>query len=202
MYAPATPESGSSVSHWDTSLIPNELMEPFATGDVNSIGLAKHAFADIGWEFVNFETRAFPTGDSVATAFGTLGCTIDLASSTVAGNVNVDLFTTEPAGLATEPDVLFVLDRSWKIDGIQNSTFNGTVTFAYTDGDLTAAGVTNEGHLRLFRSDDGGGNWDVVDTTTNAAGNTVTANDVTDFSLWGIAQVTPPLGLRKWSIFE
>ena len=31
MYAPNPYESGSSVSHWSTSLYPNEIMEPFLT---------------------------------------------------------------------------------------------------------------------------------------------------------------------------
>lgn len=49
MYAPAVLSIGSSVSHWDTSLTPNELMEPFATDSFLDIGLELQAFDDIGW---------------------------------------------------------------------------------------------------------------------------------------------------------
>jgi len=49
MYAPATAAPGSSVSHFSTSLSPNELMEPFYTGGNHSPGLATCLMSDIGW---------------------------------------------------------------------------------------------------------------------------------------------------------
>lgn len=48
MYAPATLASGSSVSHFDTALSPNEIMEPSLTS-VNFKRLANHLMLDIGW---------------------------------------------------------------------------------------------------------------------------------------------------------
>ena len=51
MYAPSTLAPGSSVSHWDTVLSPNELMEPFINSPpVQDIGLAVELMRDIGWE--------------------------------------------------------------------------------------------------------------------------------------------------------
>lgn len=50
MYAPADPIVGSSVSHWSDSLTPNELMEPYFTNPIHTIGLAKQAMLDIGWD--------------------------------------------------------------------------------------------------------------------------------------------------------
>lgn len=49
MYAPSTLSPGSSVSHWDTALSPNELMEPFRQ---NGSGrrLSNHLMLDIGWK--------------------------------------------------------------------------------------------------------------------------------------------------------
>lgn len=49
MYAPASYQSGSSVSHFNTALSPNELMEPFNTGVNHGLGLALPAMVDIGW---------------------------------------------------------------------------------------------------------------------------------------------------------
>ena len=49
MYAPSTVSTGSSVTHWDTSVDPNDLMEPFETGPKMDVGLAANAFVDIGW---------------------------------------------------------------------------------------------------------------------------------------------------------
>jgi hypothetical protein len=39
MYAPSPQQPGSSVSHFDTAVTPNELMEPFYTGATQDVGL-------------------------------------------------------------------------------------------------------------------------------------------------------------------
>ena len=48
IYAPNPQEPGSSVSHWDTSLTPNELLEPFDTG-TDFRDMTEAAFIDMGW---------------------------------------------------------------------------------------------------------------------------------------------------------
>lgn len=56
LYAPNPLENGSSISHWNTTVTPNALMEPFAKGsiDVNQgIGLAACLLADIGWQLAD-----------------------------------------------------------------------------------------------------------------------------------------------------
>ena len=49
MYAPNPAQSGSSVSHYDTALSPNELMEPSYTGPLRDVGLTLELFKDLGW---------------------------------------------------------------------------------------------------------------------------------------------------------
>ena len=49
MYAPATYSSGSSVSHWDSSLSPFEALEPFYRSGVHSLIITGQALADTGW---------------------------------------------------------------------------------------------------------------------------------------------------------
>jgi hypothetical protein len=49
MFAPNPQQPGSSVSHFSTSLSPNELMEPFYTVPLHDVGLANELLADIGW---------------------------------------------------------------------------------------------------------------------------------------------------------
>ncbi len=50
LYAPNPYQSGSSVSHWDTSAEPSLLMEPAITqGLSSSVDITRQAFADIGW---------------------------------------------------------------------------------------------------------------------------------------------------------
>jgi hypothetical protein len=49
MYGPNPQEPGSSVSHWDTVLSPNELMEPSYTGPLHDVGLMRELFEDTFW---------------------------------------------------------------------------------------------------------------------------------------------------------
>ncbi len=49
IYAPNPLQPGSSVSHFSTSLAPNELMEPFITGPIHDVGLTLELFQDLGW---------------------------------------------------------------------------------------------------------------------------------------------------------
>jgi hypothetical protein len=49
MYAPNPLEEGSSVSHWDTTLTPEQLMDPFYTGPRHTPVLELPLFQDIGW---------------------------------------------------------------------------------------------------------------------------------------------------------
>lgn len=52
MFAPSPFQQGSSVSHWDTALSPDELMEPFATPTSNSCATIL-ALKDMGWKTRN-----------------------------------------------------------------------------------------------------------------------------------------------------
>lgn len=50
MYAPASYQAGSSVSHFDVTFTPNVLMEPALNANLSSsVDLTKHAFVDLGW---------------------------------------------------------------------------------------------------------------------------------------------------------
>jgi cysteine-rich repeat protein len=49
MYAPTTLKPGSSVSHFDLAVTPNELMEPSYAGPNHSPGLAFQLLCDLGW---------------------------------------------------------------------------------------------------------------------------------------------------------
>jgi hypothetical protein len=95
MYAPTIQEPGSSVSHWDKALTPNQLMEPSYTGPLQNPNLELPAFKDIGWSvsasiiaavLPNARTTSFPGGQPV-TGFATIlntgpntatGCSIAL----------------------------------------------------------------------------------------------------------------------------
>ena len=71
LHAPDPIRPGSSVSHWSTSLLPNELMEPSLTGVIHDPGLATFLMMDMGWPMdagvgVAFTAlSAVPRGDAV-----------------------------------------------------------------------------------------------------------------------------------------
>lgn len=60
LYTPATVAAGSTYSHFDTSLTPNALMEPFNTASLQAqvnVDLTPSLFADIGWGINRANTR-------------------------------------------------------------------------------------------------------------------------------------------------
>lgn len=66
MFAPTTYALGSSTSHFDTSLTPDELMEPYLTNDPDTI-LAAALLKDIGWN-INNNASNLPQADLLSTA--------------------------------------------------------------------------------------------------------------------------------------
>jgi len=49
MFAPSTAQVGYSVSHWNTTLSPNQLMEPFITGPILVPDIDPCLLVDLGW---------------------------------------------------------------------------------------------------------------------------------------------------------
>ncbi len=49
MFSPNPVQPGSSVSHFDVSLTPDDLMEPFATDETSFLDVTTAAFSDMGW---------------------------------------------------------------------------------------------------------------------------------------------------------
>ena len=61
LYAPNPIESGSSISHWDTTAFPNLLMEPNVSSDLShSVDLTLPALRDMGW-YPDIPAQATPT---------------------------------------------------------------------------------------------------------------------------------------------
>ena len=59
MYSPTSLQLGSSVSHWDTSLFPNELMEPFAVPQAADL-VTSSLLSDIGYDTVTTASPCVP----------------------------------------------------------------------------------------------------------------------------------------------
>ena len=53
IYAPNPSESGSSISHWDSALTPNEIMEPTYTSARHSLLITDELMKDLGWSLAS-----------------------------------------------------------------------------------------------------------------------------------------------------
>lgn len=103
MYAPATQQPGSSVSHFDTSLTPNELMEPYATANPQRV-LATQLLKDVGWTLIGAVTptpTSTPTTTPTVTLTSTPSRTPTLTSTSTRTSTPTATFTATLAPTAT-----------------------------------------------------------------------------------------------------
>lgn len=148
MYAPSTFSGGSSVSHWDLTEYPNQLMEPDISGDLtHSVApvndLTVSLFRDIGWKanpigdtqfFVRQQYRDFlnrePDSSGLAFWIGNItSCGLDQACNEVKHiNVSAAFF------LSIEfQETGYLVYRFYKAsygDGVGNSTLGGFHQFS------------------------------------------------------------------------
>ena len=97
MYAPAVLQSGSSVSHWDTALTPDELMEPNATPHPADI-VTTQLLEDIGWTLQPQTPGACTSGANTACLqSGRFEVKVDWQSATATGASQVMSFGGQQA---------------------------------------------------------------------------------------------------------
>ncbi|CAM2009735.1 M43 family zinc metalloprotease [Acanthopleuribacter pedis] len=112
VYAPNPYRQGSSVSHFSTSLVPDELMEPFYTGPNHEMGLAVPLFEDLGWNAADRADLSMSLSvDNPTPAVGeTVTFTVKLrndgpsAAENVRFRINVGAGLITPAGKDIDPD--------------------------------------------------------------------------------------------------
>ena len=75
MFAPNPQQPGSSVSHWDSVLVPNQLMEPSYTMPIHDPTLELALFQDIGWRMVGPNIKVKPASKNYGNVF--IGSTSD-----------------------------------------------------------------------------------------------------------------------------
>jgi hypothetical protein len=109
MYTPSSFEQGSSVSHWDTSLTPNQLMEPFISSDLtHSVvppqDLTFSLLKDIGWPGVAgpppspTPTPTVPANNDFANAQVINGCTGSVTGTNILATKEANEPSHEPDG--------------------------------------------------------------------------------------------------------
>jgi hypothetical protein len=103
LYAPRTVALGSSISHFDTTAVPNLLMEPFATATTQanrSVDLTPSLMKDIGWNLETLKIGDCDTGVTSALRTGQmLHAYVDACA---AGAKNHGKFVSCVAGVAND----------------------------------------------------------------------------------------------------
>jgi PA domain/FlgD Ig-like domain len=144
MFAPNPIQPGSSVSHWDTSALPNLLMEPAINGDLTAnVDMTRYLFEDIGW----FRPRTTGVTPTVAVGSGIQGAPNPFRD---VSTVSFDLSrsgTVECAVFDLEGRLVRHLTNAWMPAGTHALVWDGA-----TDGGApTPAGV----YLTRLRGPDG-----------------------------------------------
>jgi hypothetical protein len=94
MFAPNPVQSGSSVSHWDTSEFPNQLMEPNISADLTHNvtppqDLTFSLLRDVGWPTVATPAPTPPANDNFSNAQVIAGCSGSVTGTNVSATKEV-----------------------------------------------------------------------------------------------------------------
>jgi hypothetical protein len=155
MFAPSSQQPGSSVSHWDTALTPNQLMEPSYTVPLDP-GLELPLFQDIGWTLLATSPPAIsvtpssqPFGNVAVGSFADSNVTVQ---NTGGGTLTGTASTSAPfsiisgASYSLGPGAGQIV--SVRFSPTSAATFAGNVTF--TGGGGATRAVTGTGVLASF----------------------------------------------------
>lgn len=96
MYAPGSVVVGSSVSHWDTALVPDEVMEPIATpapADIVTTALLH----DLGWPAPQAGPECLPDAQTACLHSGRFEVKVRFQTTTASGDALVQLFNGQRA---------------------------------------------------------------------------------------------------------
>jgi len=118
---------------------------------------------------------------------------IEFLSNGTAQSHSVEKIESPAPGFDSTP----TLGKHWDIGSLTGS-FSATITFSYTDAELTQAGL-DEGNLHLLRRDEWSGLWMEVPSTTDPVANTIrNSSPVSSFSLWAIGAGVPTTEVHCW----
>ncbi len=150
MYAPNPVSSGSSVSHWDMSASPNQLLEPFITRDLTHTvtaprDLTASLLADIGW-YISAPPPT-PTPTPTPTPVPANAVQFEFAGYTVgegAGALQVVVTRPNTSGAATVDYSTndYMVSRCDTVNGLASAkcdyaTLGGTLRFAAGEASKT-----------------------------------------------------------------
>ena len=149
LYAPNPWESGSSVSHWDTSAFPNQLMEPNISNDLSHNvttpqDLTFSLLKDVGWGGVAGPPPPAPANDNLANAQALAGCTGTISGTNVGATKETGEPSHDPGGTVGGGSVWY----TWQAPSSGSVTFTtagsdfDTVLAVYTGTTISALSST------------------------------------------------------------
>jgi hypothetical protein len=169
LFSPNPFDGGSSVSHWDTTAFPNQLMEPNISGDLTHnvtlpFDLTTSLFMDLGWP-VNATTPNTAALNATSFVASEAGGTVQVVvtRTDTSGAATVDYSTSDSAGL----------NECNLVNGVGSSrcdyaTSIGTLRFAAGEASKTIfVPLVDDGY--------GEGNETFTITLSNAVGTTLAA---------------------------
>jgi hypothetical protein len=144
MFAPNPQQPGSSVSHWDTALTPDQLLEPIYTGPNQNPVLELPLFQDIGWTVLTGPALQVTPATSIA-ASGTRGGPFSPSSFTYMLSATIGSFNYSISGVpgwltpsSTSGTASTCTSVTFTVNATANSLAPGTygpatITFTNTD---------------------------------------------------------------------
>jgi hypothetical protein len=172
MYAPNPSQAGSSVSHWDTVLTPDQVMEPIYTGVHHTPVLELPALEDIGWILASVSTSPTINVQPGSKSYGTVsvGATSDqtfTVKNTGTATLHVSATSVTNLAAGTSAGEFFITNGVNAFTLAPSATQSVTVRFA-------PAGAGSKGATLQFTSDDPATPTDNV--ALSGSGQTVSAN--------------------------
>lgn len=177
MYAPNPYESGSSVSHFDKVVTPNEIMEPTATS-TGELTLTKALFRDLGWSTVS----AAPTSNSAPVITGQNSITINEDGSRLVTLSDLNITDSDNA-VPGDMTLTVSTGSNYSLSGntvTPNANFNGSLTVPVKVND----GTDDSNTFNLSITVNGVNDAPVIDSQNTLAMNedsslTLTLSDLT-----------------------
>jgi hypothetical protein len=147
LYAPATVSSGSSISHWDTAVTPNILMEPNLPSSIttSSTDITPCALQDIGWtvnQCPHYASNRAPTAtDQSVTSLEDTPITITLNGADSDNDPLTFAIATAPAR-GTLSAIATGTPHTVVYTPTANANGSDSFTFTVNDGAATSVAAT------------------------------------------------------------
>jgi hypothetical protein len=173
MYAPNPSLAASSLSHFSTSLSPNELMEPSYTEPMHTVGLAAQLLQDIGWGQVGAQPTPTLTRSSTPTSTPQHTATTTATVSPTVTPTNTLTGSPTPTVSATPEGGTNSLAGSVRYYSADRPVAAGSVTLLGTGQPTTTTDATGSytfPNLAVTR-------WEIEPTKTGDLNSAVTALD-------------------------